>query len=125
MKNALSILLAGLWMTASEFIRNELLFKDKWTGHYQELGLVFPSEPINGIVWVIWSLISAGMIYILLKKFSYWSAVVISWVFIFVLMWLVIGNLGVLPFGLLIFAIPLSLLEVIIAALIMKKMAGI
>ena len=39
----------------------------------------------------------------------------------FVLMWVVTGNLGVLPFGLLILGVPLSLLESFIAALIVKK----
>ena len=34
----------------------------------------------------------------------------------FVLMWLVIGNLEVLPFKILLFAIPLSILECYIAA---------
>ena len=38
-------------------------------------------------------------------------------------MWIVIGNLGVLPYGLLAFAVPLSLLEAFVAALIVKKLA--
>jgi len=36
-------------------------------------------------------------------------------------MWVVIGNLGVLPMGLLPFAVPLSMLEVAVAALICGK----
>jgi len=40
----------------------------------------------------------------------------------FVLMWLVIGNINVLPYGILIFAVPLSVLEAFIATLIIKKM---
>lgn len=123
MKNAIAILLAGIWMTASEFIRNELLFKEIWIDHYKNMGLDFPSEPVNGIVWVIWSLLSAGIIYVLLKKFNFWSTVFISWTTIFVLMWLVIGNLGVLPFGLLVFAVPLSMLEVLLGAFIIKKLS--
>lgn len=42
----------------------------------------------------------------------------------FVLMWLVIGNMAVLPFGILPVAIPLSALEVIVAAFIIFKMAN-
>jgi hypothetical protein len=38
-------------------------------------------------------------------------------------MWLVVGNLGVLPFGLLLLAIPLSLLEAFLAALIIRKLS--
>jgi hypothetical protein len=36
----------------------------------------------------------------------------------------VIGNLGVLPFGILPFAIPLSLLEVVVAAYIIRSLSG-
>jgi len=39
-----------------------------------------------------------------------------------VLMWVAIGNMGVLPDGLLFIAVPLSLLESFIAALIIKKL---
>jgi hypothetical protein len=38
-------------------------------------------------------------------------------------MWLVVGNMGVLPFGILYFAIPLSLLEVFLATLIIVKLS--
>jgi hypothetical protein len=40
-------------------------------------------------------------------------------------MWVTIGNLGVLPFGLLYFAVPLSLLEAFIASFIIHKMTKI
>ena len=51
-KILLPIILATLWISISEFIRNEILFKSYWIEHYNNLGIVFPSEPINGIVWV-------------------------------------------------------------------------
>jgi hypothetical protein len=38
-------------------------------------------------------------------------------------MWVVIGNLGVLPNGILLFAIPLSLLESFVASYIIKKLS--
>jgi hypothetical protein len=41
----------------------------------------------------------------------------------FVLMWLVTGNMGVLPYSILVFAIPLSLLETYLATLIIKKLS--
>jgi hypothetical protein len=37
-------------------------------------------------------------------------------------MWLVIGNMNVLPFGILPYAIPLSILESFLASLIVKKL---
>jgi hypothetical protein len=38
-------------------------------------------------------------------------------------MWLVIGNLNILPFKILPFAIPLSLLEAFVASLIIFKLS--
>lgn len=122
-KTILPILLATIWISLSEFVRNEFLFKSYWVEHYQSLGLVFPSEPINGIIWGIWSLVFAISIFIISKRFSLVQTSAIAWIVGFVLMWLVIDNMGVLPTKLLLYAIPLSLLEAFLAALIVKKLS--
>jgi hypothetical protein len=62
-------------------------------------------------------------IYMIAKKFSLFPTTLVAWLAGFVLMWLVTGNLGVLPYGILIYAIPLSLLESFIAAWIIKKLS--
>lgn len=122
-KSVLPILLATIWISISEFVRNELLLKSFWVEHYQKLGLIFPSEPINGAVWGLWSLLFAISIFIISKKFSLIETTLLSWFVGFVLMWVVIGNLNVLPYGILIYAIPLSLLEAFVAAFIIKKLS--
>lgn len=122
-KNILAIVLATIWISISEFVRNEFLFKSYWTDHYESLGLVFPSEPVNGAVWGLWSLCFALAIYFIAKKFSLWETTVLSWFAGFVLMWIATGNMGVLPFGILVFAVPLSFLEAFLASLIIKKVA--
>jgi hypothetical protein len=123
-KTILPVLLAAVWISISEFVRNEFIVKSFWTQHYQDLGLVFPSEPVNGAVWGIWSLLFAIAVFIFAKKFTLWQSVFISWFVAFVMMWVVIGNLGVLPYDLLWYAIPLSLLESFIANLIVKKFSA-
>jgi hypothetical protein len=120
-KTILPILIATIWISISEFIRNEFLLKSYWTNHYESMGLIFPSEPINGAIWGIWSLCFAISIYIIAKKFSLIQTTFIAWFVGFVFMWLVIGNMNVLPFGILPFAIPLSILEAFLASLIIKK----
>jgi hypothetical protein len=120
-KTILPILIATIWISISEFVRNEFLLKSFWTDHYESMGLNFPSEPINGIIWGIWSLCFAISIYIFAKKFTLMQTTFIAWFVGFVFMWLVIGNLNVLPFGILPFAIPLSILEAFRASLIVKK----
>jgi hypothetical protein len=122
-KTIFPILLATIWISISEFVRNEFLVKSYWIEHYKRLGLVFPSEPINGAFWGLWSLLFAISIFIVSKRFSLIETTLLSWLVGFVLMWVVIGNLNVLPLGILIYAIPLSLLEAFVAALIIKKLS--
>jgi len=119
----LPILLATIWISISEFARNEFLLKSYWTDHDQSLGLVFPSEPINGAVWGLWSLCFAIAIFIVAKKFSLLQTTLLSWFVAFILMWISSGNMGVLPFGILPFAIPLSLLEAFLASFIIIKLS--
>jgi len=121
-KTILPVLAATVWISISEFVRNEFIVKSFWTNHFNELGIVFPSEPVNGAVWGIWSLLFAIAIFIISKKFTLMHTTLLSWFVGFVLMWFVIGNLGVLPYGLLFYAIPLSLLESFVASWIIRKL---
>ncbi len=122
-KTVLPILLATVWISISEFVRNEFILKTYWTGHYEKLGLIFPAEPVNGAIWGLWSLFFAISVFIISKKFTLLQTTFFSWFIGFVLMWVVIGNLGVLPAGLLVFAVPLSLLEAFLASFIIKKLS--
>lgn len=122
-KTALSILTSGFWITLSEFVRNELLLKSYWIDHYRSLGLEFPSEAANGLIWVLWSFVFAAYIVVISRKFSFRETLAISWVSGFVLMWIVTGNMAVLPLGILKFAIPMSLFEVGLALLIIGKIS--
>ena len=122
-KTVLPIFLATVWISISEFVRNEFIVKSYWTGHYEKLGLVFPAEPVNGAVWGLWSLLFAIAIFIISKKFTLIQTTFLSWFVGFVLMWVVAWNLSVLPVGILFIAVPLSLLEAFVASLIIKKLS--
>lgn len=122
-KNALAIVLAGIWVNASEFFRNEVLVESYWLDHYRSLGLTFPSEPLNGMVWMVWGFLFALAIFIVSRKFDLMQTTLLCWLMIFVLMWIVAWNLSVLPLGLLVYAIPLSLLEAFVGAYLCKKLA--
>ncbi len=118
----LPILLATVWISLSEFVRNEFLLKSYWTAHYENMGLTFPSEPVNGAMWGVWSLLFAIAIFVLSRKFTLWQTTFLTWGVGFVLMWVVTGNLGVLPYGILVYAVPLSMLEAFLAAWISKTL---
>ncbi|MCB9186406.1 MAG: hypothetical protein H6601_06630 [Flavobacteriales bacterium] len=121
-KTFLPILLATVWISVSEFFRNEFLLKSYWTEHYTNLGLTFPSEPINGAIWGLWSLLYAIGIFLISKGFSLVQTVFISWLMGFVLMWVVTANMAVLPLSILWYAIPLSVLEAFVASFIIIKL---
>jgi hypothetical protein len=121
----LPVILATIWISISEFARNEYIVKTYWTSHYSNLGLQFPSAPINGAVWGIWSLLFAIVIFIFSKKFTLLQTTLLAWLVGFIMMWVVIGNLNVLPYGILPYAIPLSLAEAFVAAWILQKFSRI
>lgn len=120
-KTFISILLASIWISISEFVRNQFILKSHWLNHYQSLGLTFPAEPINGAMWGVWSFLFAITIYIVSKKFGLIETTVLAWLFGFLMMWVVLNNLGVLPLGILAYGVPLSILEAFVAALIIRK----
>ena len=120
-KKALSILITGIWITISEFVRNELLFKNYWIDHFNSIGLEFETQPLNGILWMVWSFILAYIISRLIQKFSFKETIFLSWLPAFLMMWITIYNLQTLPLQLLLFAVPLSLLEVFVAGIFIKS----
>jgi len=124
MKKILAILAATGWISVSEFTRNQVLFNLYWTAHYKGLGLTFPSAPINGVMWGLWSFIFAIAIFIISRRFSLIEGGLLAWLMAFVMMWVAIGNLGVLPLGLLWYAVPLSLIESFVAIWIIRKLSA-
>ena len=122
-RNIIAVILTGIWVNASEFFRNEVLLKTYWIDHYRSLGMTFPSEPLNGMIWVAWGFLFAIAIYIISRKFDLIKTTLISWFMAFVLMWIVTWNLNVLPSAILIYAVPLSLLEAFIGSYICIKMS--
>lgn len=120
-KNIITVILATLWIAFSEFLRNEWLLKHFWMDHYREIGLAFPSEPVNGVMWGVWSFFFALTVFFIAKKFTLWQAIFLSWLPVFAMMWVAIGNLGVLPYGLLVYAVPLSIVEAGGATWIVKR----
>ncbi|MFZ4620475.1 MAG: hypothetical protein ACOYNS_07945 [Bacteroidota bacterium] len=120
-QNLYAILAAGLWVNASEFFRNEVLLKSYWTGHYTSLGLVFPSAPVNGMMWMVWGFLYSVSIHMISRKFDLLRTGAISWFMGFVLMWVVTWNLSVLPLPILVYAVPLSIVEAFGASYLCTK----
>lgn len=123
MRPIVAILSATVWISLHEFIRNQLILIDHWTAHYTSMGLTFPGDPVNGAVWGIWSMCFAVVIFFIARRSSVLETGILAWSVGFVLMWLVVGNLGMLPLSILPYAIPWSMVEVFGAVWIVKKVA--
>lgn len=116
----LAVLAAAVWMNLSEFVRNELLIKHVWVDGFAAIGLTFPSGDLNGAIWGLWSLIFVSVLAFVCRRFDALSATLILWVPGFLLLWLALWNMGLLPQGLLAWGVPWSFAEVYIAALICR-----
>jgi len=120
-KTILPILLTGIWINVAITIGWMLILKSYWIEKFQSLNLVFPTGLINNITWMIWGFMLATIIFILLKKFSVLYTTLLAWFVAFVMMWVIVWNIGVLPTGMLAFNIPNTLLIIFIGAWICKK----
>jgi len=124
-RSIITVILAGIWVNVSEFFRNEYLLKSFWVHHFKSHGMTFPSDPINGIMWIVWGFLFSAAVYFISRKFNLVQTAIISWCMGFVLMWLVTINLNVFPVSILIYAVPLSLLETYIVSIICLKVSPI
>lgn len=83
--------------------------------------MIFPSEPLNVVIWVAWGFLLTMAICLTSRRYNLIQATLISWFLGFVLMWIVTWNLNILPSAILIYAIPLSLLETLVGAYLCLK----
>jgi hypothetical protein len=122
-KTFLPILVTGIWINISETIRWELIVKSYWIEYYRNLDLVFPIELANNLIWMMWGFLVALVIFILSKKFNLLLTTFISWISIFVMLWIVLWNINMLPTEILKYVIPLSFIEVLVGAWICTKVS--
>ncbi len=119
----LAVVVAGFWVGMCEFVRNQLLLLPQWQTHYRNMGLAFPSQPVNAMLWVVWSFLLAGTAFAISRRFGLWQTTFIAWAMAFVMMWVVIWNLSVLPVGIMPIAVPFSFIEALGAAFLCRRLA--
>lgn len=122
LRSAVAVLAITAWVSINEFVRNQVVLVEHWTTHYAALGLEFPAAPLNGAVWGLWALGLAIAVVWLSQRLALWATGLTAWWMGFALMWVVIGNLGVLPVGILPVAVPWSLVEAFGAAWIAHRL---
>lgn len=120
-KTIWQILLVSLWVNIFETLRWMLFAKPSIDMHFKAANLVLPNEPINNLLWLIWGIIIAVMIFIISKKFKVLQTTFIVWITVYVLHWIALWNMAVLPINILWLAVPLTFINVLVGALICAK----
>jgi hypothetical protein len=116
------VVLLGVWINLSETVRWILYSKPQFDALFRSKGLEVPNQPINGILWMIWGFIIAFLVFILSRKFTVVQTTLITWLAVFVTVWIALWNSAVLPLEMLPVVVPLSLVNIFIATLIAKKL---
>jgi hypothetical protein len=115
------ILLVSIWINISETLRWILFSKSYIDIHFEAANLVLPNDHINNILWIVWGIIIAVMIFIISKKFKVLQTTFIIWITVFVMHWLALWNFTVLPINILWLVVPLSFIEVLVGVLICNR----
>ncbi len=115
------IFLVSLWINIFETLRWILFAKPVIDNHFKAANLVLPSEPVNNILWLIWGIIIAAMIFIISKKFKVLQTTFIVWVIVYVTHWIALWNFSVLPLNVLWLAVPLTFINVFVGSLICSR----
>ncbi len=120
LKTIWQILLVSIWINIFETLRWMLFAKPEIDMHFKAANLVLPNEPINNLLWLIWGIIIAVMIFIVSKKFKVLQTTFIVWITVYVMHWIALWNMAVLPINILWLAVPLTFTNVLVGALISK-----
>jgi hypothetical protein len=116
------IILLAVWINAAETARWILFAKPRFDALFHSRGLVVPNEPSNGILWMLWGVIIAVIVFVLSQKYSLLQTTLITWTAVFVSVWIALWNSAVLPAEILPVVVPLSLITIFVAAFIAKKL---
>ena len=120
LKTIWQIFLVSIWINIFETLRWMLFAKPEIDMHFKAANLVLPNEPINNLLWLIWGIIIAVMIFIVSKKFKVLQTTFIVWITVYVMHWIALWNMAVLPINILWLAVPLTFINVLVGALISK-----
>lgn len=119
-KTIWQIFVISIWINIFESLRWILFAKPDVDTYFKAANLVLPNQPINNILWLIWGIIIAVMIFIISKKFSVLQTTFIVWITVYVMHWIALWNMTVLPINILWLAVPLTFINVLIGVLISK-----
>jgi hypothetical protein len=122
-------LVVSIWVNASEIFRYFVIVMPTIRGALPTLPGVAPMDLAIFSIWGVWD-----TLLVVLTVFAYWLCVgrfgetllstviaaTFSWLLLFVLLWIAMVNMALAKPGLLLWTLPLSWLELVVACLIAR-----
>lgn len=119
-KTIWQIFLVSIWINIFETLRWILFAKPDIEVYFKSNNFLLPNESLNNILWLVWGVIIAVMIFIISKRYKVLQTTFIIWITVYVMHWIALWNMAVLPIKILFLAIPLTFINVLVGVLISK-----
>jgi hypothetical protein len=114
------VIILSIWINAAETIRWIVFAKPYFISHYQKMNIEPPSGPLYLIIWFVWGVLLALLIYIISRKFSLIETTIIIWLSVYSGIWIMLFNLSLVTFQILFAIAAFCFIEIFIGSLISK-----
>jgi len=114
------VIILSIWINLAETIRWIAFAKPYFVKHTQNMNIEQPSGPLYLLIWFVWGILVALLIYIISQKFSYLRTTVIIWFSVFSGVWIMLINLRIVTIPILLVIAAFCFIEIFIGTLISK-----
>ena len=114
------VIILSIWINVAETIRWIAFAKPYFASHYQNMNIEPPSGPLYLIIWSVWGVLLALLIYIISQKYSFVKATFIIWLSVYSGIWIMLFNLSLVTFPILLEIAAFCFIEILIGTLISK-----
>jgi len=119
-KTIWQITILSVWINVAETIRWIVFAKPYFVSHYQKMNIEPPSGLLYLIIWFVWGVLLALLVYIISRKFSLIETTIIVWLSVFSGIWIMLFNQSLVTFPILFAIAAFCFIEIFIAVLITK-----
>ena len=114
------VIILSIWINLAETIRWIAFAKPYFVNHTQNMNIEQPSGPLYLIIWFVWGVLLALLIYIISRKFSFIETTIIIWLSVYSGIWIMLFNLSLVTFPILIAIAAFCFIEIFVGSLISK-----
>ena len=114
------VIILSIWINLAETIRWMAFTKPYFVSHYQNMNIEPPGGPLYLIIWFVWGVLLALLIYLISQKFSYVKTTFIIWLSVFSGIWIMLFNLRLVTLPVLLAIAAFCFIEIFIGTLISK-----